>query len=45
LLRRADVEQWRESFLHILDTVQADPATPVGAFTASAHAAALDFDL
>ncbi|MDQ1741138.1 MAG: hypothetical protein QOE53_2790, partial [Pseudonocardiales bacterium] len=45
LLRRADVEQWRDDFLHILDTVQADPTTPVGAFTASAHAAALDFDL
>ncbi|HEX8768302.1 MAG TPA: condensation domain-containing protein, partial [Jatrophihabitans sp.] len=45
LLRRADVEQWRENFLHVLDTVQADPTTPVGAFTASARTAALDFDL
>ncbi len=48
LLRRADVEQWRDAFLHILDTALADPATPVGAFTATAYAApttAFDFDL
>ena len=45
LFRRGDVEQWREDFLHILDAVRADPATPVGAFTAAAHAAAFDFDL
>ena len=46
LLRRTDVEQWREDFLHVLDTVLADPATPVGAFTATAHTtAAFDFDL
>ena len=48
LLRRADVEQWRDDFLHVLDTVLADPATPVGAFTATVGAAptaAFDFDL
>ncbi|HEX8092837.1 amino acid adenylation domain-containing protein [Jatrophihabitans sp.] len=49
LLRRADVELWRDDFLHVLDTVRADPATPVGAFTAAAHAfgsdSAFDFDL
>jgi len=43
LLRRTGMEQWREDFLHVLDTVLADPATPVGAFTAVA--AAFDFDL
>lgn len=45
LLRRSDVEQWRDDFLHILDTVRADPTTPVAAFTAAAHTAAFDFDL
>jgi lichenysin synthetase B len=45
LLRRAEIEQWREDFLRVLDTVLADPATPVAAFTTAAHAAAFDFDL
>ncbi|HST46740.1 amino acid adenylation domain-containing protein [Jatrophihabitans sp.] len=46
LLRRTEIEQWRDDLLHILDTVLADPATPVGAFTAPANtAAAFDFDL
>ncbi|MEO7260044.1 MAG: amino acid adenylation domain-containing protein [Jatrophihabitantaceae bacterium] len=45
VLRRVDVEQWRDDFLHILDTVRADPSTPVAAFTAAAHTAAFDFDL
>ncbi len=45
LLRRADVEQWRDDFLHVLDTARADPATPVAAFTVPARAAAFDFDL
>jgi lichenysin synthetase B len=45
LLRRTEIEQWREDFLHILDTVLADPAIPVGAFTSAVHTAAFDFDL
>ena len=45
VLRRADVEQWRDDWLHILDTGHADPATPVAAFTTVAQAAAFDFDL
>ncbi|MBV9822579.1 MAG: hypothetical protein JO144_10100, partial [Actinobacteria bacterium] len=44
LVHRADIERWRQDFLQVLDTVLADPSTPVGAFTAPA-AAAFDFDL
>ena len=45
VLSRADVEQWRDGFLHVLDTGHADPAVPIGAFTTVAQAAAFDFDL
>ena len=45
LLRRTEVAQWAEYFRQVLDTVQADPSTRVAAFTATAQAAAFDFDL
>ena len=45
VLRRADIEQWRDDFLHVLDAGHADPAVLIGAFTTVAQAAAFDFDL
>ncbi len=45
VLRRADVEQWRETLLRILDTVVANPATPLAAFGTPARTTAFDFDL
>jgi len=45
VLRRVEVERWREDLLRVLDTVLADPATSLAVLTNPARAAAFDFDL
>lgn len=45
LLRRSEVERWRENLLHVLDTAVAEPTSPLAGLAPRTRTAAFDFDL